>query len=408
MLALASGCAVQEGTDHAGNAQPLPRDLVMMPHDTAALEGVRTHVEMNAPASAVCTPKATPSVVPMGWREMDFTGQEWAYGARVGHSAVWDGREMLVFGGGTPETASYDPNQDRWTKLPASGLAARAHQLATWTGHEMIVVGGSSKDGVAFDDGARFDPCASTWKPIARATSAIPDGATAVWATTTHEMIVVGNGVALAYRADVDAWRTLAASPLGKGAKPIATWIGESMIVYAGGAAASYDPARDVWSSLPSAPSTAPRGEVAIATGNGATFFGGPTDKTTFDGTYTGYFAMNGVTYDALRSAWANVPAPAADVLSERSHAMTFWGNGKLFVWGGHVINADRYIHTAEDGATFDPTTGAWTKLPRATVYAMREDASVVWTGTEAIFLGGVSSCTMGNPTPFGGEVFRP
>jgi hypothetical protein len=191
-------------------------------------------------------------------------------------------------------------------------------------------------------------------------------------------------------------------------------WTGTELIARDGAtrSTASYDPAKDAWTALPTAPLDAPTDEVAIASGASlasATFLFGSTGKA-FDGSSSdGYFDMRGTTWNTQSGTWTTIPAPAKDVLAERTRAMTWWGGGKLYVWGGHVLSdPDPYVHTAQDGAVFDPTTSTWTHLPRAAVYAMREGASVVWTGTEAIFTGGAASCTMCNPMPTGGEIFRP
>jgi hypothetical protein len=68
---------------------------------------------------------------------------------RRGHSAVWTGSEMIVWGG-TPDLLNgwntggrYRPAGNRWTAMTTSGApAARRDHTAVWTGREMIVLGG--------------------------------------------------------------------------------------------------------------------------------------------------------------------------------------------------------------------------------------------------------------------------
>jgi hypothetical protein len=73
-----------------------------------------------------------------------------APGAREGHSAVWTGQEMLVWGGSlgggqySLSGGAYQPDADRWTSLSQLNLpTARSGHTAIWTGTEMIVWVGS-------------------------------------------------------------------------------------------------------------------------------------------------------------------------------------------------------------------------------------------------------------------------
>jgi len=69
---------------------------------------------------------------------------------RAGTATVWTGRRLLVWGGetfpGATTTAghglSYDPIGNRWSPLPPSPLPARVDPTAVWTGRELIVWGG--------------------------------------------------------------------------------------------------------------------------------------------------------------------------------------------------------------------------------------------------------------------------
>ena len=433
LVPMSIGCALSAGQETpAGSTMgtgSIQADKTVLPAPRAQLGNLEATLQLSEARAEIpgedlsCVPTTTAMARESGWRDMDFTGQEWAFGARYQHTAIWDGREMIVFGGAVgdaPEAAAFEPNSGAWSRVPASGLAQRVRHHAAWTGHSMIVWGGAinSLDGESttyYADGAMYDPCAKTWRMITKAPEAFREGSTSVWATTTRELVVFGGEGAsssgLAYNPATDSWRRIATSPLTGSTHTV--WTGRAMIAYEGTthASASYDPTNDSWTTLPSAPAAAPTGELGLPSGSSlasATFMFGATGKTD-DGSTTGFFDMRGVTWDTQSSAWTAIPAAPSDVLAERTRAMTWWGDGKLYVWGGHVLkDADPYVHTAQDGAVFDPATGAWTHLPRAAVYAMREGATVVWTGSEAIFTGGAASCTMCNPMPTGGEIFHP
>ena len=68
--------------------------------------------------------------------------------ARVGHTAVWTGSEMIVWGGLRRSTylntgGRYNPGTDSWTATSTTNAPeARTWHTAVWTGSEMIVWGG--------------------------------------------------------------------------------------------------------------------------------------------------------------------------------------------------------------------------------------------------------------------------
>ena len=71
---------------------------------------------------------------------------------RIGAAIVWTGRRVLVWGGKTFPGAtvalrhglSYEPIGNRWSPLPQSPLPGRVGPTAVWTGRELIVWGGST------------------------------------------------------------------------------------------------------------------------------------------------------------------------------------------------------------------------------------------------------------------------
>jgi hypothetical protein len=150
---------------------------------------------------------------------------------RVGHSAVWTGSELLVWGGGPPggrpkaDGAAYDPARDRWRRLPPAPLAGRSGHAAVWTGTELLVWGGSrparaGRSEVALADGAAYRPATQAWHAI---TKAPLSGDTAVWTGT--ELLAFGRVAAgpeprlggAAYDPRTGSWRRLATSPLPAG-----------------------------------------------------------------------------------------------------------------------------------------------------------------------------------------------
>src|SRR5512136_2197528 len=66
---------------------------------------------------------------------------------RWGHTSVWTGTEIIVWGGayGGNTGGRYNPETDTWipTSIGADVPAGRYYHTAVWTGTEMIVWGGS-------------------------------------------------------------------------------------------------------------------------------------------------------------------------------------------------------------------------------------------------------------------------
>ena len=122
---------------------------------------------------------------------------------RVGHTAVWTGSEMIVWGG-TPDAFDvtirsggiYNPGSNSWRKTSTHHApASRFGHTAVWTGSEMIVWGGNSLSYPhgyhTFNTGGRYNPQTDSW--TATRTTNAPTARslhTAVW--TESEMIVWG------------------------------------------------------------------------------------------------------------------------------------------------------------------------------------------------------------------------
>ncbi len=201
--------------------------------------------------------------------EWKTLAEEGAPSYRSNLSAVWTGERMVLWGGaqmrsdGPPtmrsDGALYDPIADRWTSMTSVGAPLpRWLQSAVWTGKEMLVWGGegcvASGDGVQTlcSDGAAYDPKTDTWRPISNVGApSARCSHSAVWTGT--QMIVwggMGDGGRLRrdgaiYDVATDAWRpmTLDGAPHAR-MEHFAFWIGTKMFVYGGG---STEPASGAW-----------------------------------------------------------------------------------------------------------------------------------------------------------------
>ena len=177
------------------------------------------------------------------WRPSTTTG---APTGRVGHTAVWTGTKMIVWGGNGGGSnfntgSQYDPVGNSWTGTTTTvAPTGRGAHTAVWTGTKMIVWGGFDNSFVNINTGGQYDPVGDSW--TATTATEAPTGRqahTAVWTGT--KMIVWGgyDGTSLNTGGQYDpagnSWTgtTTTGAPTGRYAHA-AVWSGTKMIVWGG------------------------------------------------------------------------------------------------------------------------------------------------------------------------------
>ena len=265
------------------------------------------------------------------------------------HTAVWTGIEMIVWGGDhytyDDETLNdggrYTPSTDSWAPTASAGAPSpRFLHTGVWDGTEMIVWGGLYEEGNTSEilrTGGRYDPATDTWRETSAQGS--PEkrySHGAVWTGT--EMIVFGGstsvyGQALVtggrYRPDTDSWlpTALVNAPSNPGTAD-AVWTGNEMMVWISGysspSAARYDPGQNVWSpiSLEDIPYLG-EGSTAIWDGTHLVVWGG-------DSSY-----QSGSRYDPVRDLWTATTPSGAPPGKRRVGATSVWTGERMLVWGG-------------------------------------------------------------------------
>jgi N-acetylneuraminic acid mutarotase len=118
---------------------------------------------------------------------------------RYGHTAVWTGSEMIVWGGLVDypsftvfnDGGKYNPSTNSWTATSINNAPeARCAHTAIWSGSEMIIWGGSGV-GSPGNTGGKYNPVTNNWAGTSTTNAPSPrDGHTAVW--TGSEMIIWG------------------------------------------------------------------------------------------------------------------------------------------------------------------------------------------------------------------------
>ena len=347
-------------------------------------------------------------VRPPGWRVMGKAPIK----GRHSHSAVWTGKEMIVWGGAgragnapiyLEDGAAYDPATDKWRKLPASPLGPRADHFAAWTGTEMLVWGGNP--GVStpfgnneFRDGAAYNPATDKWRPMADFPLPARYAARAVW--TGEQLVVWGGSRAeegedpppradgAAYDPGRDRWSVMADSPLAGRLSPLAAAVDGDVLISWGfnrdpgqsTDGARYDPDAQIWTAVAPAPSTETAwcfdlaGCVGIQAGSRIVFAG------------------EGLVYDSGVDRWAPVAkSPFADPFLD-GKALA-WTGSRVLLWGGGRYPSDAEAPPTDvpgepAGMAYDPAADRWSPLPPAPI-APRARTRGVWTGAEFLIWGG-------------------
>jgi Kelch motif. len=317
-----------------------------------------------------------------------------------GHTAVWTGSEMIVWGGrndtifmGDLNTGGkYNPSTDTWVATSTTNApTARAGHTAVWTGSEMIVWGGQDENLGLLAIGAKYNPSTDSW--AATTTASAPTARqyhTAVW--TGNEMIIWGGNDGLSssstggrYNPSSDSWVATANAPTSRQFHT-AVWTGSEMIIWGGvegssfsNAGARYNPSTNSWTTISTtnAP-TAREFHTAVWSGNEMIVWGGET----------GPLFNTGGRYNPSTDSWTATSTTNAP--SARQFHTAVWTGSEMIIWGGEGLD---FVNT---GGRYDPSTDSWTATSINNVPPASFGYTAVWTGTEMIVWGGFGGSDSG------------
>ena len=237
-----------------------PLSAVGAPADTRGATAVWTGTEMlifggSCGAVGNCASGARYNPATDSWASISSVG---APHGRLAHSAIWTGSRMIVWGGYASGSCSdfsygcssaggaYDPVSNTWEATSLLGApSGRSGHTAVWTGSEMAIWGGEERSELTTNSGALYNPQTKTWR--AMSTGCAPSARfnhKAIWSGS--EMIVWGgwyrrtnaNYVSTGSRYDpnTNAWQHLSipSVPITSDSDT-AIWTGSSMIVWRSG-----------------------------------------------------------------------------------------------------------------------------------------------------------------------------
>jgi N-acetylneuraminic acid mutarotase len=312
---------------------------------------------------------------------------------RYVHTGVWTGSEMIVWGGYNGSYLNtggrYNPSTDSWIATSNAGAPdARSRHTAVWTGSEMIVWGGQDANLVHLNTGGRYNPSTNSW--IATSTTNAPDGRedhTAVW--TGSEMIVWGGfGVSGQlntggrYNPSTNSWTATSTinAPIGREAHT-AVWTGSEMIVWGG-----FRP----FVSL----NTGGRYDPSTDTWTATSLTNVPTARDSHTAVWTGTEMIiwgaaadaSGGRYNPSSDSW--IATSITDAPDSRIQHAAVWTGSEMIVWGGLNLGPAGFLNT---GGRYNPSTDSWTATSTTNVPTGRSLHTAVWTGSEMIIWGGLN-----------------
>ncbi len=315
--------------------------------------------------------------------------------ARYGHTAVWTGTEMIIWGGANNDGTAradggrYNPRTGAWTSISTvNAPTARFDHTAISTGTDMAIWGGRTGGFNFLAEGWFYNPALDLWSPMNGGGQPAPrNGHAAVW--TGSEMIIWGgaNGNLLNsggfHRLPAETWSVVTTNGAPGPRSTFSTvWTGSRMIIWGGATTivqgpfadgGRYDPVADHWTPVSLVNGPAARyGNAAAWTGSEMFIWSG------YDGAS---FLTDGRRYNAASDTWLNLPTSGAP--SPRAYATTIFTGNEVIVWGGGTAA------NTNTGGRYNVASGTWSATSTNGAPAARAQHTAVWSGSEMIVWGG-------------------
>jgi hypothetical protein len=321
---------------------------------------------------------------------------------RLGESAVWTGREMIVWGGVTrsglgqrepradSDGAAYNPATRRWHRIasPPSGVLGGGGTGSAWTGREMVVWAGNSPEGPA--GGAVYNPRTNTWRRLAKGPLGVREGYASVW--TGSELLIFGGhtgGVAAPTAAALNprtgSWRRLPALNAVKGLAVAngAVWDGREAFVSARGLLIAFNPKTDRVRRISIA-----KAHIALQERAQLDLIGWTGAEVVFStGAGTSSQSITVVGYNPTTGRWQK-----AGVAPCKGSTQVAWIGDRLVAACG-----------TNGLEIYTPRTDTWRTIKDGpSLLSSHGESAIVWTGTTLIVWSGIVN-KPGNPTPADG-----
>ncbi len=331
---------------------------------------------------------------------------------RYGHTAIWTGSEMIIWGGVSSgsdlifhqDGFKYNPITDSWVPISLENAPqGRVYHSAIWTGSQMVVWGGNNYDGY-FQDGKLYNPNDDSWSDLNLENAPSPRSYHQAFAAGRY--MIIWDGFAFNYEPDhghiydfvTNSWRAISHenAPSLRDFSA-AVWTGTELIIWGGRdrsgesngyleSGAKYNLTQDRWESISKANAPAARyRHHAVWTGDKMLIWGSSSSASSH--------RFGGV-YNPITDTWTQMSIENQPPTS--SYNTLIWTGDEMITWGGHNGSSNEI-----SGGVYSPEMNQWRSVTAAGAPIRKSDHSAVWTGTEMIVWGGSNSNTGGryNPT---------
>ncbi len=322
--------------------------------------------------------------------------------ALMGQTAVWAGRDLVVWGGGTSGSstqdsnrgAMFDPAADRWQIMSPSPLSGRTDTAVVWTGSHLLFIGGqlSGADTLPAPGDASFDPTTNRWTLLPTRPASLDRTLRAVW-TGTEALVVAADGHAASYSPARRRWQTLPAIPEpGRylfDAYPV--WTGRQTLVWVeeqqrieSGTNLQIDSGIDLWTIRPGARSWARQttiGPNPIGLNNPA-WTGSevilPSALAFFEGPPR---VGDNLIYNPTSHSYRSIPSDRY----EPGDGDAVWTGAAEIAVVPKTTSPNTGVVESWQMAAWDPPTNTWMPLPAPPDADLGQ---LIWTGTELVAVG--------------------
>ncbi len=330
------------------------------------------------------------------------------------HSAVWTGKEMIVWGGsellpdgnvGLTNTGSrYNPVTNTWNTISTVGAPKPRHYdtIAVWTGKEMIIWGGTAK-GDFLTDGARYNPVTDLWTPLSLVNAPTftnhvkgewNGDSLILWGQSDYDGGLTCNNIGVQYDPSIDKWSSLPISPLlnptGKKCYELAGVTDTKMILWGGidysinsytSGIWSYDFQFGTWKELTQLNSPEPSYEYkSFVVNNSIVIYGGLKDVGSSCGN-PGY-ANAGQIYDIKNNSWTTFKFGSQKTICDTDVKSMHWSGSEVILFRSNSL---------VEGFKYNPETNTHVSIDtsKSSLIGLKGSTSV-WTGKEVLIWGGM------------------
>jgi hypothetical protein len=293
-------------------------------------------------------------------------------------------------------TESEPPREGSWSAMSLEDApCARTGHSCVWTGSRVVVWGGEGANGSILNDGGIYDPLTDSWAPMSLDNAPCRRcGHSAVW---TGEYVIIWGGRSEygsseyfldnggIYDLENDAWYAVSSEnpPQGK-YRHSSLWTGSEMIVWGGYQYHvdnctdwKYNLENDSWVQI----THFSRGyweDTAIWTGSKMIDWGG---HTSLYGS-----SSNGRVYDPVTGSLGQI---RSSPLKGRGEHSAVWTGSEMILWSGYFSDDCFRYWYYNDGARYDPEGDAWTAITTAHAPSARKNHFACYADGKMVILGG-------------------